>query len=133
MKAKSSADILLNPEGKGLIGCIGAIVLIAALLFAGIKLGPIYYSNMIFEDDIKNIVGRAGALGLRDEKIIQDILDTAKEENINLTSKDVSKNIKIERYAGQVHVEVHYTVPVDLLIMKKNFEFEIKTSSFSAI
>ena len=70
---------------------------------------------------------------MRDEKIIQDILDTAKEENINLTSKDVSKNIKIERYAGQVHVEVHYTVPVDLLIMKKNFEFEIKTSSFSAI
>jgi hypothetical protein len=131
MKSKGS-DILLNSEGKGLIGCIGAIILLAALIFVGIKLGPIYYSNFIFEEDIKNVTSRAGARGLKNDVIIEDILELARKNNINLTEKDASKNIKIERYAGMVHIEVLYFVPVDFLVMEKTFKFEITASSFSA-
>jgi hypothetical protein len=132
MKSKGS-DILLNSEGKGLIGCIGSIILLAALIFVGIKLGPIYYSNLIFEEDIKNVTSRAGTHGLTDEAIIENILELARKNNINMTKKDASKNIKIERYAGLVHIEIHYWVPVDFLVLKKNFEFQIKASSFSSI
>lgn len=132
MKSKGS-DILLNSEGKGLIGCIGAIILLAALIFVGIKLGPIYYSNLLFEEDIKNVTSRAGTHGLTDEVIIEDILELARKNNIEMTKKEASKNITIERYAGLVHIEVHYWVPVDFLVLKKNFEFQIKASSFSSI
>ena len=132
MKSKGS-DILLNSEGKGLIGCIGAIILLAALIFVGIKLGPIYYSNLLFEEDIKNVTSRAGTHGLTNEVIIEDILELARKNNINMTKKEASKNITIERYAGLVHIEVHYWVPVDFLVLKRNFEFQIKASSFSSI
>jgi hypothetical protein len=132
MKSKGS-DILLNSEGKGLIGCIGAIILLAAVVFAGIKLGPIYYSNLLFEEDIKNVTSRAGTHGLTNEAIIEDILELARKNDINLTKKDASENIKIDRYAGLVHIEVRYFVPVDFLIMKKTLEFQVKASSFSSI
>jgi hypothetical protein len=131
MKLEGS-DILLNSEGKGLIGCIGAIILLAVLVFAGIKLGPIYYTNFIFEEDIKNVTSRAGARGLKNDIIIEDILELARRKDINLTKENASKNITIERYAGMVHIEVRYFVPVDFLVMEKNFEFEIKASSFSS-
>ena len=132
MKSKGF-DIFLNSEGKGFLGCMLGIILLAAVVFSGIKLGPVYYSNMIFEDDIKTVTSRVGTRGMNNDIIIKDILDLAKKNEIPLTKKDASKNIKIERYAGQVHINVQYFVPVDFLIMKKTLKFEIKASSFTAV
>lgn len=127
MKSKGT-DILHDSEGKGFLGCIAVIVLIAAMIFIGVKLGPIYYSNYQFEEALKTVTSRAGARFISNEKIIEDILSLAGEKNINLKEE----NIKIERYAGQVHIEVRYVVPVDLLVMHKKLEFQIKASSFTA-
>ena len=131
MKLKGS-DILLNTEGKGLLGCMVGIILTAAIVFVGLKLGPVYYSNMMFEEDIKTVTSRAGSRGMKNDLIIRDILELAKKNEISLTSKDVPEKIKIERYAGQVHVEIRYSVPVDLWVLRKDFEFEVTASSFSS-
>jgi hypothetical protein len=131
MKSKGF-DTLRDSEGKGFLGCIGAIVVLAAIIFVGIKLGPVYYSNYTFEEGLKTLVSRAGARYTQDEKIVTDILDLAQQNNINLTHENSKDNIKIERYAGQIHINVRYFVPVDFLIMRRNLKFEIKLSTFTA-
>lgn len=131
MKIKGSA-ILSDSEGKGFLGCMVAIVLLAAMIFAAVKLGPIYYSNYMFEDELKSITSEAGARFIDNEEITRQILDAARKLNIRITPEDAKKDIKIERFAGQIHITVQYFVPVDFLIFQKTFEFQSKNSSFTA-
>jgi len=125
-------DALRDSEGKGFLGCMGAIVVLAAIIFVGIKLGPVYYSNYTFEEGLKTVVSRAGARYTPNETIVIDILELAQQNDINLTHENSKDNIKIERFAGQIHINVRYYVPVDFLILRRNLKFEIKLSSFTA-
>jgi hypothetical protein len=127
------SGILLDSEGKGFLGCMIAIILIAAMIFAAIKVGPIYYANYMFEEDLKEITSQSGARGGSSDSIINTILNAARERKIRITPEDAKKgDIKIEHYAGQLHITVKYSVPVDFLIFRKSMNFEIKSSSFTA-
>jgi hypothetical protein len=127
-----TSDTLMNAEGKGFLGCMIAIILMAAIIFAGVKLSPIYYSDYLFEEDLKNLTSQAGARYISDDEITEDILQLAKKNKINIKQKDAKKDIEIKRFAGQVHINVRYYVPVNFLIFKKTLKFEIKLSSFTA-
>jgi hypothetical protein len=117
---------LRDSEGKGLIGCLFMIVVIAVAIYLGIVLVPIYYSNFNLESEIKTEASRAGAHFLDDEQIIKDVLDVARRNEVRLTRQ----NISIDRFAGQVHIQVVYTVPVDFVVLKRDLKFEIQSSSF---
>lgn len=127
------SGILLDSEGKGFLGCMIAIIVIAAMVFVAVKVGPIYYANYMFEEDLKNITSEAGARYISDDDIIQNVLSAAKERKIRMTpEKAKNGDVKIERYAGQLHITVRYSVPVDFLVFRKSINFEIKNSSFTA-
>jgi len=117
---------LRSSEGKGLIGCMLAIVLLAAAIYLGIVLVPIYYANFDFENDVKTTASRAGSHFFDDEHIIKEVLDLAKKDEIRITRQD----IQVDRFAGQLHIKVHYSVPVNFLILEHNLEFKIDASSF---
>ncbi len=117
---------LRDPEGKGMIGCTLMIVLVAVAIYLAILLAPIYYANFNFEAEIKTEVSRAGAHFLDDETIAKDILDMARRNEIRIKRQ----NISIERFAGQVHVNVQYAVPVDFILFQHDVAFEIKGDSF---
>jgi len=61
-----------------------------------------------------------------DETIVRDLMAVAKRNDIRLKKED----IKVERFAGQIHFEVHYAVPVDFLLFSATINFHIKASSF---
>jgi hypothetical protein len=117
---------LLDSEGKGLLGCMTALVLLGVAIYLGITLGPIYYSNYNFESDVKTEVSRAGAHFYDDQTVIRDIIDLGKKNEIRLEKQ----NIKIERFAGQMHINVNYSVPVDFIVIQKNVGFRVSVSSF---
>jgi hypothetical protein len=117
---------LRSPEGKGLIGCMMALVLFAVAIYLGITLGPIYYSNFNLENGVKTTASRAGAHFFNDEMIIAEVMDLAKRESIRIKKE----NIDIDRFAGQVHIKVNYSVPVDFLIFERDLNFKIDASSF---
>jgi hypothetical protein len=131
MKSKGF-DSMIDSEGKGFFGCMLAIVVLAAIIFVVIKVGPLYYTNYQFEDDLKNVISQAGARYTPNDAIIRDVLDLAKKYGINIKQDDADDNITIQRPAGQVYLIVRYFEPVDFLIFKKTLKFEIKLSSFSA-
>ncbi len=117
---------LRDSEGKGLIGCMFMVVVIAVAIYLGIVLVPIYYANSNMESEVKTEASRAGAHFLDDEQIIKDILDVARRNEVRITRQ----NISIDRFAGQVHIQVLYVVPVDFVVLKRDLKFEIKSSSF---
>ena len=117
---------LRSPEGKGVIGCILALVLFAVAIYLGITLGPIYYSNFNLESGVKTTVSRAGAHFFNDEQIIAEIMDLAKRDDIRINKE----NILVDRFAGQVHIKVSYSVPVDFIVVEHDLNFKIEASSF---
>jgi hypothetical protein len=119
-------SLLVESDGKGLVGCMLSIVLLIIAGFLGITLGPVYYNNFNFEADIKSEVSRAGAHIYDNETVIKDIIALAKKDEIRIKKEDIS----LERFAGQVHIKVNYSVPVDLLFFERNLNFEVSVSSF---
>ncbi len=117
---------LRSPEGKGLIGCMLALVLFAVAIYLGITLGPIYYSNFNLENGVKTTASRAGAHFFNDEQIVAEIMDLAKREDIRIKKE----NILVDRFAGQVHIKVNYSVPVDFIVVERDLNFKIEASSF---
>jgi hypothetical protein len=117
---------LIDSEGKGMVGCLTALVLLGVAIYLGITLGPIYYSNYNFESDIKTEVSRAGSHFYDDETVIKDVIDLGKKNEIRLDRQ----NIRIDRFAGQMHINVNYSVPVDFIVMQKDVDFKVRVSSF---
>ena len=117
---------LRDPEGKGMLGCIIIIVLFAVAIYLAIVLVPVYYANFNFESAVKTEVSRAGARFLDNETIIKDIMDVAKRNEIRIKREDIS----IERFAGQIHISVHYSVLIDFIVVERHVQFNIRASSF---
>jgi hypothetical protein len=125
MKSKIRRQ-LQGTEGKGMIGCVLLLVVIGAAIYLGIVLAPIYYANFNLESGVKTEISRAGAHFLDDETMIKDVLDLARRNEVRLTRE----NISVDRFAGQVHLTIHYAVPVDFILFEHDLNFEIKESSF---
>lgn len=117
---------LRNSDGKGIIGCIILLALIGVAIVLAIGLGPLYYSHSRFQSAVKTEVSRAGSQSLNDEAIIEGILALAEKNRIKLARK----NIQVERFAGQVHIEVDYSVPVSFIFLTRDVRFQIRESSF---
>ena len=116
---------LYGYDGKGTAGCMISVLLLLVAVFVGIKLIPIYYSNSNFESAVKTEASRAGAHFFDDDTIIKDVLDLAKRNDIRI-KRD---NIKVERFNGQVHLYITYSVPVDFVFYQRNLIFNVKSSS----
>ncbi|MBN1571108.1 MAG: hypothetical protein JXA73_24950 [Acidobacteria bacterium] len=123
---KNTFHRLRSSEGKGMIGCMLSIALIAAAIYLGIVLVPIYYQNFNFENDIKTTASRAGARFFDNETIVKEILVLAKKNEIRVEKE----NVKVDRFAGQLHILVTYSVPVNFIILERDLNFKIDASSF---
>jgi hypothetical protein len=117
---------LSNSEGKGFLGCVVSLVLFGIAVYLAVALGPIYYANFNFEAEIKTIAARAGSHFFNDEAIVKDVMDMAKRNEIRIEKE----NVKVDRFAGQMHIKVHYSVPVDFVIFERDLNFDIDASSY---
>jgi hypothetical protein len=108
------------------VGCLLLIVLSGVAIYLGIVLAPILYADFSLESGIKTEISKAGAHALDDETIIKDIIDLGRRNEIRLTRQ----NISIERFAGQVHIRVRYSVPVDFILLERDLTFKTEGSTF---
>jgi len=117
---------ICDAEGKGIVGSLIFSVLLGIAVFLAITLFPVYYANSDLDSGVRMEASRAGAHSFDDETIVKDVLDIAKRHDVRLEKT----NIKVQRYAGQVFIEIEYTVPVDLGVTERKLKFHIKASSF---
>ena len=126
MKGPAGGGLLGSDDGKGALGCLIFLLLLGAAIFATIQVGPTYYAYKNLESDIKREASRAGANFYDNELLISNIMALAKRNEISLEKE----NVKVERFAGQLQIIIHYSVPVDFMIYQRTLDFDIKASSF---
>src|SRR5262245_8073977 len=113
-------------DGRGTMGCLLFLLLAGAAVFVAIRVGPDYYAYKEFQTAVETEVARAGANFMDDETITKNLLALAKRNEIRLKQED----IKLEHFAGKVHVTIKYTVTADLPVYQRDINYEIKSSSF---
>lgn len=127
MRSKRSAiHFLKNCEGKGALGCLFLLVLLGVMILFAAQAGPPYFAYRSMEGDVRTEVSRAGAHLYSNDVLVQNILDLARKNEIRIKKED----IKVERFAGQIQVLIHYALPVDFIFFAHTFDFDIKASSF---
>ena len=108
-----------------MLGCLLSLALLAAAGLVALRAGPPFFAYKSLEADLRAEVSRAGAHFYDDTRLMSAVLETAKRNEVRLTQD----NVKIDRFGSQVVVIVGYTVPVDLLLFERDFDFEIKVQS----
>ncbi|MBZ5587423.1 MAG: hypothetical protein LAO05_02590 [Acidobacteriia bacterium] len=108
--------------GKGNIGCIVGLVLLAAALLIGIRVVPTRLAVAELQDYCEREAEQASLPRFTDDKITDAILIKAVEEHLPVKKED----IKVSRDQAQVRVEVRYRVVLDLLVYQYNWDVEHK-------
>jgi hypothetical protein len=127
--ATQSFCVSFDSEGKGTLGCLVSILLMGVVLIVGVRVAPPYFSYKSLEGDVSTEVSRAGAHFFSDDVLVQNILDVARKDEIRLSKE----NVKVERFAGQIQVQIQYSVPVDLVFFQRTMDFNIKASSYIGV
>ncbi len=129
MKTETSRGFvrfLQGNEGKGTAGCLFSLFLLALAILVAFKVGPPYFAYRSLQADVKTEVSRAGAHFYDDETLTRNILDLARKNEVPLKRDE----IMVERFAGQVYIKIHYTVPIDFVVYQRNVDFDIDAQSF---
>jgi hypothetical protein len=100
--------------------------LVGGLILVVSQAGPPYIAYKNFQGDVSLEVSRAGARYFSDTVLVQNILDVAKRNSVPVKRE----NVRVERYGVQLQVSVHYSVPVNFVLVRRIFNFEIKASSY---
>jgi hypothetical protein len=111
-------------DGRGTLGCLFSLFLVAGLGYLGYKFLPHYVSHFQLKDAMTDIAVRhaAGTLGSsRDAKAVKDaVLAKAQELDIPLRRED----IEVRQTEEKVFINVKYIVPVELPGRVYDLKFE---------
>jgi len=114
---------LPRSSGKGNLGCLFGLLIVAALGYLGYKFVPHYVSHFELKDALNEIAvyRAAGTRGSEKQTIQEEVIAKAKELGIQLKRED----IKVKQDEEKVYITVTYTVPVELpnQVYNLNFEF----------
>ncbi|MBI2818015.1 MAG: DUF4845 domain-containing protein [Acidobacteria bacterium] len=107
------------------ISGIVALVLLASMVFLGLKLLPPYISNYQLQDSIQNIALTASYTAMTEDDILKTVISRAGGYGIELGPRQVS----VRKGKGTVIIVAKYTVPVDLLVRQVDLQFEPSASN----
>ena len=109
-----------NPErGGSRVKLFLLLVLLGSMIFAGVKILPIYVNNYQMQDAIESEARFAIGNRLADKDIRDHIWRKVNE--IGIPADEDS--LKVTANQGAVKISLDYTVPVDLLVYKFTLDF----------
>lgn len=110
-----------SQQGKGCLGCVFSLLVLAGLGYLGYKFLPPYVNHFQLKDAMNEIAVRHAAGRGSGSKAIQDsVLAKAKELQIPLRREDIRVRTEEER----VFITVKYVVPVELPGRVYDLKFE---------
>jgi hypothetical protein len=112
--------IQVNAErGSGTLKAIVWTLILAAMVYVGIKVLPILVSEYQFQDSIQNIARFASVNRQDAGKIQKAVVDEAERDNLPVRAED----IKVEGSNGNVRISVDFGVTVDLTVYQWTLNF----------
>jgi uncharacterized protein YqjF (DUF2071 family) len=120
-----------NALGKGYVGLVLTLTVIAVGVYVGVTVFPIYYNVREFEGALMNEGVKAGARFYSDEAISKDVILLAKGFDIPLKRED----IKIKRFGDNIELTVECDLPIrfGLVDYTYNWHFVAKSRNLVGI
>ena len=112
-------------RGAGRAKAIIWTLVFVSMIYVGVKVLPVLVTEYQFEDSIREIAQFASATRKSNEQVKQAVLAEAEKEELPIKSDD----IKVEGSAGNVRINVEYSVIVDLKVYQWTLLFHPATSN----
>jgi len=90
---------------------------------------PVLINEYEFQDSFKSIARFASVNRKTNEQVKQAVLEEAQKEDLPVQAED----IKVQGNAGNVHIDVDYSVTVDLKVYQLTLNFHPAASNASLL
>ena len=104
------------------------MILVAFIYGAAIVL-PVLINEYQFQDSLQSIPRFASVIPKNVEQIRQAVLEAAQKDDLPVQAED----IKVVDNAGNVHIDVDYSVTVDLKVYQWTLNFHPEASNASLL
>ncbi len=104
-------------------------MILVAFIYAAAMILPVLINEYQFQDSIQDIARFASINRKNSEQVQKDVLAEAEKEDLPVQAED----IKVESHAGNIHINVDYSVTVDLKIFQWTLNFHPSASNSALI
>ena len=94
-------------------------MILVAFIYAAAIVLPVLINEYQFQDSLQNIARFASVNRRSNEQIRQSVLEEAQKEDLPVLAED----IKVEGAAGNIRINVEYSVTVDLKVYQWTLNF----------
>jgi hypothetical protein len=108
-------------RGEGKVGLLIALVVVAIIIFLGVKFIPVRIAAYEFRDYIEQEC-RYAAVRKNDSAVHKRIMDKARELDIPLEKK----RLKMQRTHNEMIITASYEKPIDLKVYTYVYSFSVK-------
>lgn len=118
---RRAMPVPVNRSERGFLSFSGifALVVLAAMIFLGIKLLPPFIMNYQLQSAVESIARRATYSPMTEADIRKALMQEANEAGVPLDDRQVF----VQKGRGTVDIRVQYSVPVDLLVRQVELSF----------
>ncbi|MGH9735115.1 MAG: hypothetical protein ACRD8A_11070 [Candidatus Acidiferrales bacterium] len=108
-------------RGRSRVSLVITLVIVAAMIFAAVKIVPAYFANFQLQDSMQTEARFALSYPPKDaDQIRSDVWQKVQDLSIPLDTKD---EIQVIENAGAVNISIDYSVPVDLKVYQFTLQF----------
>lgn len=110
-------------RGGSKLNLIITLLVLGAMVFAGVKIVPAYFANYQFQDAMQTEA--RFALSAYPRKSMEDIRDDVfkKMQELDIPAKKEDIRVNMDASTGSVDIGLDYTVPVDLKVYQLILQF----------
>lgn len=94
-------------------------MILVAFIYGAVMVIPVLINEYEFQDSLQNIARYASVNRKNNEQVKQAVLEEAQKEDLPIQAED----IKVEGNAGNVRINVDYSVTVDLKVYQWTLNF----------
>jgi cell division protein FtsL len=123
--AAGDAKKRMGESGKGHLKAIIWTMILAAFIYSAAMILPVLINEYQFQDTLQDIARFASVNRRNNEQVKQAVLAEAQKEDLPVEAED----IKVEGNAGNIHINVDYSVTVDLKFYQWTLNFHPAASN----
>jgi uncharacterized protein DUF4845 len=128
VKRVPSLAIAVKRAGERGAGNLKAVIwtaILVAFVYTGVMVIPVLINEYEFQDTLQNIARFASVNRRSNEQVKQAVLEEAQKEDLPVQAED----IKVQGSQGNVHIDVDYSVTVDLKVYQWTLNFHPSASN----
>ncbi len=126
-RVRSPRHPAATEQGGSRLQLLIALLIVAAIILAAVRITPVYVSSYEFEDAMRSQAKYAGVNDKSPQQIQRELHRKALELSLPLERKQIS----VTPAARGVRIAARYTVPIDLVVYTANFTFDFQADTGS--